>query len=134
MANGGPHDKAEWAHIEAPLIRVDPLLEEFARTHRVPLAKNSHGSPDRSITWTDGASCLIQLYPVNQDPPSFSLWIRASQDRGRERYWKTAYLVEDQPLAAFEAELPALLDEGLHTLAAWCSDPESFDYVGEVTG
>ncbi len=132
MANGGPYDKAVWARIEAPLIGVDPLLEDFARKNGLSVSKNSHNSPERSITWNAGPNCLIQLYPVAQDPSRFSLWICASEDRGGERYWKEDSLVEDQPMEAFEAQLPELLDDGLRTLASWCEDTESFDYVGEA--
>jgi len=57
--------------MEAPLVKANPVLQEFAAVHRLKLSKNYHNEPERSLTWDTGIRRLIQLYL--QDPKTLTL-------------------------------------------------------------
>ena len=62
MPNGFQDSELEWQRIEAPLLRVDPILDAFASAHGLGISKNYHNHPERSLTWGTDLRRLIQLY------------------------------------------------------------------------
>jgi hypothetical protein len=72
---------------------------------------------------------LIQLYLDDQHKLTWNLWIAASQDRARERYWKKTFLVKSEPIEAFAERLPNLLEEARDTLLLWSRHPDEFEFA-----
>lgn len=120
MANGGYwKTKADWQRVEAPLRRLDPVLDAFAGEHRLRIAKNVKDWPERSILWGDSIRLLIQVYLTDPQQLTFNVWLCASQDRGDKRYWKHEMPVRGQPVDAFEHDFAALLREAKAKLESW---------------
>jgi hypothetical protein len=119
MPNGHQGSQADWARMEAPLLGVDEVIADFARSRNLVLSKNYHGSPERSLTWDDGIRRLIQLYLQDPEKLTFNLWLCASQDRGSSRFWKNDFILKERRIEEFSASLPALLQQGFETLTAW---------------
>jgi hypothetical protein len=126
MPNGFSGTDEEWKRMEAPLLMVEDVLAEFARTHGMQITKNYHEWPERSLTWGNDIRRLIQLYVAESDRPTFNLWLCASQDRGSSRFWKRDFLVEKKPLETFAAQLPVLLEKARNTLNSWTEQQLEF--------
>lgn len=133
MANGGWHGtQDEWERLEAPLVEVDPIIAGFARGFGLSVTRNHKSWPERSISWGDTVSCLIQLYREPENEDAFTLWICASEDRGSKRFWKQRNLVKAGPIASFRSNLPQLLREGRNILLEWSSDPDCLEFVADL--
>ena len=122
MPNGfhGPIEK--WNEISAPLFKLDDDLESFAKKHDLMLSKNTHGWPDRSLTWnSEGIRRLIQIYLEDEKKLTYNFWICATQDRSYKRYWKNKFLMKDAPISDIGKNINKLLDEGYQELESWQS-------------
>jgi len=130
VANGGWYGtREEWDEIEAPLLEIDAILEEFADEYGLVVRKNVKSWPERSIVWGSGIRCIIQIFRVEGQEANFNFWLCASEDRGRARYWKTDMLVEKAPVSSFRGELPALLREGRRKLLDWSENPACMEFA-----
>jgi hypothetical protein len=133
MANGGWYGTPEeWQRLEGPLLTIDPLLEQFARTHGLDLSKNAKDSPERSIRWGDNPSFLIQVYLQDESGPSWNLWLCCSEDRSDGRYWRRDFPVRDERVDSFQERLPALLEESFSHLQAWGANPDELEYATNI--
>ena len=133
MANGGWYGSfEEWERVEAPLIAVDPVFENFALETGCTVSRNQKSWPERSIRWENATSNLIQLYLADEEALTWHLWIAASQDRDLERYWKQARLVDNQPLSGFRGQLPRLLVHAHEVISGWSQQPECLDLAGPI--
>ena len=134
MANGGYWaSKDEWQRVEAPLLEVDSILNEFASEFGHRVTKNHKDWPERSIEWGVNIRRLVQLYLADEKDLTFNLWLCASQDRDGKRYWKQENLVKGCPIAEFQHHLPSLLREGRAKLEGWNeSDLEFATNLGRI--
>src|SRR2546430_16910392 len=93
MPNGHHHgSEEEWNRLEAPFREIDPAVQAFARRHGLRLTTDYHDWPERSLRWGGDIERLIQIYLHDEQRLTWNLWLCASQDRGRERFWKTQFL------------------------------------------
>jgi len=130
MANGGWYGtKEEWERIERPLLEVDSIINNFAREAGLAVTRNYKGWPERSIVWGEDIRCLIQLYLADEKSLTFNLWLCASQDRGRTRYWKQETTVKAKKVSEFKEDLAALLREGREKLVNWSKNGEQLKFA-----
>jgi hypothetical protein len=106
MPNGfhGPVD--EWRRMEAPYIRIDPILTAFATRHAVELHKN-YRDADRSLRWDAGLSRAIWIASMDKDGASgtYQVSINAYRDRGTERRVKHGIVADDVGIDQLDATL-----------------------------
>lgn len=120
MANGGWYGTPqEWERIEAPIKMLDLELERFVSAHGLSVTRNHKDWPDRSIVWDTGTRCLIQLYLADAETLGINFWICASQDGGRDRFWKQEFLCKEATLDDVTARLPELLNTAKTKLDGW---------------
>lgn len=82
------------------------------------------------MEWSNNnVCCLIQLYLESEHLLTFNIWLCASQDRGKERYWKHERLVRNLPVPALLDQLPDLLREGREKLLLWSNNPTMLEAV-----
>jgi len=130
MANGGYFNEQQWQKFEKPLLAVDSIINEFAESNGLEVTRNHKGWPERSMVWNNNnVHCLIQLYLASKDSLTFNLWLCASQDRGRERYWKQESPIKNRPIPEFSEQLFELLEEGREKLINWSNDPSEMEYA-----
>jgi hypothetical protein len=128
MANGGWYGtREEWDRIEGPLLELDPLIDDFARTANLAVTKNLKDLPERSLQWGKDIRCLIQVYLEDQTALTWNIWICCSNDRDGKRYWKTEFLVKQKTCRDFQDRLPSLLEEGRARLVEWSRHPEALE-------
>ena len=133
MANGGWHGtKEEWQRLESPLIDVDSIIEEFAKSAELTVTRNLKDWPERSLQWDDGVWCLIQLYLENEKNITFTLWLCAAFQKDNKPYLRQEFLLKDKPVQEFRQKLFQLLGEGRAKLLEWSRHPEQFERVGNA--
>jgi hypothetical protein len=133
LANGGWYGTPEqWRRIEAPLLELDESLRSFAQTYGLELTKNHRDWPERSLTWGIDVRCLIQVYLHSKDDLTLNLWICASQDRGRKRYWKETMLKEAVSSADMQTGFADALVMAKTLLDGWSKQPQQFDFANEL--
>jgi len=64
---------------------------------------------------------MIQIYLESPHSLTWNVWVCASQDRRRKRYWKNSFLRRAVPIAEIESALGALLMEGKQLADQWQS-------------
>jgi hypothetical protein len=96
MPNGFHGPIEEWAKLEAPYLRIDPILTAFAERHALELQKNYRGA-DRSFRWNDGLNRDISIASMDKYGArgTYRVSIGAYEDRGSERYWKHGIVADD---------------------------------------
>lgn len=129
MANGWYGTPDERQRIEAPLILLDPALERFAAKHSLSLTRNHKDVPERSIEWGSDVSCLIQLWVHGAESLGIHVWICASQDRARDRYWKQEFLCKDAPATDLALRISDLLQIAKSRLDEWSARPEQLEFA-----
>jgi hypothetical protein len=133
MANGSWYGTIEeWQRLEAPIRSLDPTLDHFAADHSLSITRNHKDWPDRSMVWDNGVRCLIQLYLDDAATLGINLWICASQDRNRERYWKQEFLCKAASVDNLSSHLPELLDLAKKKLDHWSLQPEQLDFATKI--
>lgn len=133
MANGEYFGtKKEWLRLEAPLLEVDPVIEQFAKENGLSVGKNHKDWPERSLIWGNEVRCLIQLYLASEEALTFNLWLCASQDRDGKRYWKQETPIKAKPVSEFKDQLPALLREGRDKLISWSQNPSTMEFATDI--
>ncbi len=133
MGNGGWYGSVEeWRRIEAPIKSLDPELERFATLHSIPITRNHKDWPERSIVWDNGVRCLIQLYLNDVETLGVNLWICASQDRGRDRYWKREFLCKGASVEVVAPCFSEFLSTAKSKLDHWSSHPDMLEFATKI--
>ena len=115
MPNGFHGPKEEWARMEAPYVRIDPILSAFADRHALTLYKN-YRDADRSLRFNDALSRAIWIaatdtYGANG---TYQISVLAHQDRP-ERYLKGTMVAE----AVTIGDLDRTLEQAAALVASW---------------
>ena len=115
MPNGFHGSKHEWARLEAPYLRIDPILSAFADRHAITLYKNYRGA-DRSLRFNDALSRAIWVsvtdtYGANG---TYQVSVLAHQDRP-ERYIKGTRVAD----AVTVDDLDRTLEQAAALVASW---------------
>jgi hypothetical protein len=120
MPNGFHGSLEEWRRMEAPYIRVDPLLEEFAERHQLQLQKNYHSEANRSLRRDGSVSRSIWIYSTDKygESETYQVSVIAWQDRGGRRYVKHGILANSVEVAG----LAQVLERAWDILASWSED------------
>jgi len=126
MPNGFHGSKQEWERLEAPLRQFDPELQAFADQHAMRITRNEHNWPSRSLHWGHHIERAVQISLEHPGQLTWSIWVYAWQDRGRERYWKKVLLGQAIPLAEIAPRLAGILQQGRHLADAWSADDLEF--------
>ena len=82
VPNGFYGSQNEWEELEAPLKKLDALLEAYALAEGMTLSKNHRNWPERSLRWGKDVVRLMQLYLDDEKTKTYSFWICAHQDSG----------------------------------------------------
>ena len=106
MPNGFQGTLEEWQLIEAPYVRIDPILEEFANQASLKLEKNYHDA-NRSLQWNDGLDKSIWVLPMldYDRTGNYRVSVAAYTDKGGERYTKHGDTRRDVPIDELSQEL-----------------------------
>lgn len=135
MANGGWHGtKEEWEQLEAPLLDIDSVIDEFAAEVGLSVRKNYKDWPSRDIEWGTDVRCLIQLYLADSKAFTFNLWLCASEDRGNKRYWKQEMPIKQLPVSAFAKSLGVQLRNGHERLLEWSKNKMQLEFATVLGG
>ena len=127
MPNGFYESKEIWDRMEAPLIELDPILEEYANEHDLAIDQNYHNWPSRSLEWSgNDISRKIQIYLGDDNKQIFNLWIAAWQDHEGKRYWKNDFLKKEVLITEIKPNLRELLDQARTTVNSWQSSDLEF--------
>jgi hypothetical protein len=118
MPNGFHGPKKEWDRLEAPYVRIDPILSAFAQRHGVELYKN-YRDADRSIRFNDSLSRAIWVnatdtYGANE---TYDVSVLAHQDRP-ERFFKGDHVAHNVPIS----DLDRVLERAATLVASWTAD------------
>ena len=119
MPNGFMGSADEWKRMEAPYIRIDPILTAFAARHGLELQKN-YRDADRSLRWSDEINRAIWVHFMGKHGPSetYEVSVIAFQDRGdprSPRYIKSGIVADGVSVD----ELDRVLERARRILASW---------------
>jgi hypothetical protein len=131
MPNGFQGSVDEWGRMEAPYIRIDPILAAFATRHALELHKN-YRDADRSFRWDNGVSRSIWIASMEKDGASgtYQVSIGAHRDRGSQRHVKHGIVADGVGID----ELDDTLERARRILASWSeSDLHPARPGGEVS-
>jgi len=130
MPNGFQGTLEEWQRIEAPYVRIDPILEEFASLTRLKLEKNYHDA-NRFLRWNNGVDKAIWVLPMSDydQTGNYRVSIVASIDKRDGRYMKHGDTRRDVPTA----ELSRELHRAWKIVESWCEDDLHLGRPGERT-
>lgn len=126
MTNGRNGSETEWERLEAPLRDIDPLIDAFAGRHKLALSRNHSNWPERSLRWGADPERVIQIYLEDADRLTWNLWLCASEDRGRNRFWKRQFLRHNVPMSELSPLIEQLLEEALRTVSSWRAEDLEF--------
>lgn len=84
------------------------------------------------MVWDNGVRCLIQLYLDNADTLGVNLWICASQDRGRDRYWKKEFLWKGASAEDVAPSFSEFLSTAKTKLDQWSSHPDQLEFATKI--
>lgn len=115
MPNGFHGPKEEWDRMEAPYLRIDPILAAFSQRHRVELYKN-YRDADRSLRFNDALSRAIWVNATDRYGANgtYQVSVIAHQDRP-ERYIKGAMIAE----TVVPGDLDRILEDAARVVASW---------------
>jgi hypothetical protein len=101
--------------MEAPYVRIDPILGAFAERHRLELYRN-YRDADRSLRFNDDLSRAIWVNSMDKYGKSgaYQVSVLAHQDRP-ERYIKGEFIADDVPIA----ELDQTLEQAAARVLSW---------------
>ncbi len=122
MANGFHGSKAEWAKLIAPLEKLDPILEEFAKTRRLAFTKNEKNAPNRRFEWGFPVKRIIEIYSDGTADNCWTLWVCAAQMRPDGYCWKKYTLKSKASIDEMEQSLQNLLDAAHALVTSWSED------------
>ena len=115
MPNGFHGSDKQWRTLEAPLIRIDPILVAFAQRRGLQLIRNYRGA-DRSLRFNDALSRAIWVYASDRYGTSgaYDVSVVAHQDRPA-RYLKACWIAKGVTVEALERTL----ERAANSVAAW---------------
>ena len=64
MPNGFQGSKEKWDKLEAPLVKLDKKLKDFANEYNIKIEKNYHSEPNRILSW--GKKIKGQILQINK--------------------------------------------------------------------
>ena len=118
MPNGfhGPVD--EWRKLEAPYVRIDPILTSFATRHGLELNRN-YRDADRSLRWNDALSRAIWIGATDKygERGTYMVSVLAHQDRP-ERWIKGEVVAQSATID----ELPQTLEHAHGIVTSWSAN------------
>ena len=126
MPNGYHGSDEGWQRLEEPLCQADSVIAAFGKRHGIPIGRNHHNWPERSLEWGKNPARIIQIYLEDESQLSWTVWICASEDRGRQRFWKRSYLRRGVQMNALLGEIESILEEGFRVVSSWTSDQLEF--------
>lgn len=126
MPNGYHGSAAGWERLEGPLREADTALAAFGERHGIAISRNYHNWPERSLRWGSNPEKLIQIFLANEEQLTWSIWLCASEDRGRQRFWKRSFLRQGVSMSELLGEVDSLLEEGHRIVSSWTSDQLEF--------
>jgi len=130
MANGGWYGtREEWEQAEAPLRRLDPVIERFAKAHGFGLLANYKDWPSRHLEKAMPLSCLLQVWRAELTEDAWNLWACCSEDRGKKRFWRQELLGDRISMDELEASIEPLLEAGLKWLKVWSANPQTLEFA-----
>jgi hypothetical protein len=131
MANGFHGSESEWQRLETPLQPLDERMLAFANRHGMTFDRGRRW-PDRSLEWWgDSIRRYIQIYVKNEAALTYNMWLCASEDRGRDRYWKQEFLKDGVPASEIDEQLDDLLDHARTLLESW--DSNSLEFAIQIS-
>jgi hypothetical protein len=115
MPNGFHGPKDEWQRMEAPYVRIDPILTAFAQRHGRAVVRN-YRDADRGIRFNDALSRAIWIGAMDKYGTSgmYQVSIIAHQDRP-VRYIKAARVGD--PVAV--DDLDRMLERATTLVLSW---------------
>lgn len=119
MTNGFHGPRASWERLTAPLRRLDPVLDNFARQHGLEVERDSRNWPNRTLRWGAPIQRLIQIYLEDEKRQTWRLWLCAFENRPTGRYSEQTFLRQGATINEIEETLPALLHEAWNRVSAW---------------
>lgn len=101
--------------MEAPYVRIDPILQAFAQRHALAVLKN-YRDADRSLRFNDSLSRAIwvNVSGGDGDDTTYDVSVLAHQDRP-ERFIKGANVARKVPIP----ELTAALERAVELVSSW---------------
>jgi hypothetical protein len=101
--------------MEAPYVRIDPILASFAQRHGFELVRN-YRDADRSIRFNDSLSRAIWVHATDKygTEAMYQVSVVAHQDRD-DRYLKAARVADP----VVEDDLDHILERATAILASW---------------
>jgi hypothetical protein len=125
LPNGFMGSKEEWRRMEAPYVRIDPILAAFAQRHRLELYRN-YRDADRSLRFNDDLSRTIWIQATDTygTNGTYRITIIAYQDRPK-RYLKGEGIAD----AVTIPELDSILEQAVKQILSWtAADLELANY------
>jgi hypothetical protein len=111
---------------------LDWEIDRFAKKYGLIVTKNLKDWPERSLAWASDVHCPMQVYLADQESLTLNVWICASQDRGRKRYWKREFLLHEAAVSDVNKSLFETLESGKRQLDIWSAHPEEFEFATEI--
>ena len=119
MPNGFDGSREDWERMEAPFLKIDDLLSQFAADQNMQLNKNYHSWPRRDLHWTTaGIDRRIQLFAADR-PGTYHVAVIAWKDDRGGRSVNDHWLEQWATWPAIEARLLPLLEEARTILESW---------------
>jgi hypothetical protein len=115
MPNGFHGPKGEWERMEAPYLRIDPILESFAQRHGFELVRN-YRDADRSLRFNDSLSRAVWVHSTDRygTGGTYQVSVVAHQDRD-DRYLKAARVADP----VVKDDLEQILERAAEILISW---------------
>jgi hypothetical protein len=109
----------EWAEMEAPLLEIDDLLDQFATERTMQWVKNYHNWPRRELEWVrDEVHRAIHIFAADK-PGTYHMAVVAWEDKDGERYGADEWLKRWVAWPEIRNNLHQLLEEAMTTLESW---------------
>ena len=102
--------------MEAPYVRIDPILTAFATQHALELQKN-YRDADRSLSWNDGVNRTIWIASMETygESGTYQVSLGAHYDRESQRYVKHGIVADNVAID----DLDHTLERARGILASW---------------
>jgi hypothetical protein len=139
MPNGFHGPKEEWDRLEAPYVRIDPLLAAFAGRHGIQVNRNYRGA-DRSLRYHDALSRAIWVHATDKYGANgtYEVSVIAHQDRP-DRFIKVGHVAKSVAID----DLDRVLEQAAGLVSSWTAEDlgpakglreQIADEVAEIAG
>ncbi|GBE39312.1 MAG TPA: hypothetical protein ENG95_00505 [Nitrospirae bacterium] len=130
MPDGFHGSKEEWEKLEAPLVEIDELLQNFARENNMKLVKNYHNWPCRHLRWIKDIPKLIEIALEDKELMTFRVWICTFHDIEQKRFWKHSTLKSNVSFPEIRDNLAEILADSKKMLESWSA--KGLKFAGEI--